>query len=280
MKFSVLGPEGTFTDAAAKLYLQNHQKLNAVIDYQSSFNRVYEALKEEEIGLLPIENQLDGYVMPTLQRLMSSPVNIIDEITIPVNFGLVANVSDIKSIKRIFVQFKTEGQCQKLLNKISSAEIINTSSNIISLQKFQNGTAGDAAIIPQMEMAKLHYPVMENNVADQANNYTRFIIFKVKSASNKQLETKELGTFRFKSSLFVTPSVNDQPGTLYNILGFFAKAQLNLVTLMSLPTKDTLGVYSFYIELSGTTSQKEVLFKTITQLENQYHVKLLGYYSA
>ncbi|KRL21265.1 prephenate dehydratase [Lentilactobacillus kisonensis] len=279
MKLSVLGPEGTFTDAAAKAYLKTQPYANVTLDYHPTFDQVYQAVSGDNIGLLPLENQLDGYVSATLQRLQTAAVTEIGEITIPVDFGLVANVDNLSKIKRIYVQFKTEGQCQKLLSSLPSAQIITTSSNMISLEKFQVGDLGDAAIIPQSQLAEVSVALKQNNVADQADNSTRFIIFKANPANLVELSQTSLTAERFKAPLFITPAVNDQPGTLYDILGYFAKADLNLITIMSLPTKSKLGVYSFYLEVSGNRNQQEALFTTLQELTSSYQVHPLGYYA-
>ena len=279
MKFSVLGPAGTFADAAAKAYLKTQPLTNVTFDYHPTFDQVYQAVSGDNLGLLPLENQLDGYVSATLQRLQTANVTEIGEVTIPVDFGLVANVADLQQIKRLYVQFKTEGQCQKLLSTIPNVQIITTSSNMISLEKFQSGQPGDAAIIPQSQMGDLSAPLMMDNVADQDDNSTRFIVFKSRRAHLDRLAQQTLVTDQFKAPLFVTPAFNDHPGTLYNILGYFAASQLNLVALMSLPTKTQLGVYSFYLEVSGTRDQQADLFKTLERMAANYQVHPLGYYA-
>ncbi|EEI72552.1 MAG: prephenate dehydratase domain-containing protein [Lentilactobacillus hilgardii] len=279
MKLSVLGPEGTFADAAAKAYLKTQPYTNVIFDYHPTFDQVYQAVTGENIGLLPLENQLDGYVSATLQRLQIADVTEIGEMTIPVNFGLVANADSLTHIKRLYVQFKTEGQCQKLLSRMPGIQIITTSSNMISLEKFLSGEKGDAAIIPQSQMADQSAPFMLENVADQDDNSTRFIIFKAKPAKLDDLSRLTLTTNHFKAPLFIRPSSNDKPGTLYDILGYFAKADLNLITLMSLPTKTQLGEYSFYIEVSGTRDQQEVIFATLRDMASKYNVHLLGFYA-
>ncbi|MFD1124998.1 prephenate dehydratase [Lentilactobacillus raoultii] len=279
MKFSVLGPEGTFADAAAKAYLKTQPDTHITFDYHPTFDQVYQAVNGNNIGLLPLENQLDGYVSATLQRLQTADVTEIGEITIPVNFGLVANVKRLNEIKQLYVQFKTEGQCQKLLAKIPDAHIVTTSSNMVSLNKFLAGQAGEAALIPQSQMANQSAELMINQVADQTDNRTRFIIFKAQPAKLPTLAKTTLKTNRFKAPLFVTPATNDKPGTLYDILGYFASVNLNLVTLMSLPTKNQLGEYAFYIEISGTRDQQEELFATLHQMAAKYRVHPLGFYA-
>ena len=48
---------------------------------------------------------------------------------------------------------------------------------------------------------------------------------------------------------------------------------------MSLPTKTQLGVYSFYLEVSGNRDQQADLFKTLEKLATNYRVHPLGYYA-
>lgn len=279
MKFSVLGPAGTFADAAAKAYLKQHPIPDIEIDYHATFDQVYQAVTPDGIGLLPLENQLDGFVLATLQRLQVADVTEIGEVTVPVNFGLAGKVDRLADIKRIFVQFKTEGQCQKLLNQLPDAQIITTSSNMVSVEKLQAGEPGDAAIIPQSQMAIQNFPFKLDDVADQNNNATRFIIFKKQPAAlTLSAQPVEDDTVTFKYPLFITPPT-EEAGVLHQILSYLADTHLNLVTIMSLPTRQKIGIYSFYIEISGTFAQREILFNTLNRMNDAYTIHPLGFYA-
>ena len=70
------------------------------IDYHATFDQVYQAVTPDGIGLLPLENQLDGFVLATLQRLQVADIDEIGEVTVPVNFGLAGKVSSLAEIKR------------------------------------------------------------------------------------------------------------------------------------------------------------------------------------
>lgn len=279
MKFSVLGPAGTFADAAAQKYLVLHPIKNIEIDYHNSFDQVYQAVTPDGLGLLPVENQLDGFVLATLQRLQAADITEIGEVTVPVNFGLAGKVNNLSEIKRIYVQFKTEGQCQKLLAKLPNAQIITTSSNMISVEKLRAGQAGDAAIMPQSQLAVESFPFTMANVADQTDNNTRFIIFKKQPAELKvPAQPVKDQTASFKSALFITPPT-EEVGVLYKILSYFAKTHLNLVTIMSMPTRQKIGIYSFYIEISGTLEQRNTLFETLQRMADVYTIHPLGIYA-
>ncbi|MCH5462020.1 prephenate dehydratase [Lactobacillus sp. LC28-10] len=279
MKFSVLGPAGTFADAAAQKYLRLHPIENIEIDYHDTFDQVYQAVTPDGLGLLPLENQLDGFVLATLQRLQVANITEVGEVTVPVNFGLAGKVHNLAEIKRIYVQFKTEGQCQQLLAQLPNAQIITTSSNMISVEKLRDGIDGDAAIMPQSQLAVEDFPFTMDNVADQDANNTRFIIFKKQPAVLElPAQPAEDESASFKSALFITPPT-EEVGVLYQILSYFAKTHLNLVTIMSMPTRQKIGIYSFYIEISGTLKQKSLLFETLQRMADIYTIHPLGVYA-
>ena len=279
MKFSVLGPAGTFADAAAKKYLSLHPIKNVEIDYHATFDQVYQAVTPDGIGLLPLENQLDGFVLATLQRLQVADIDEIGEVTVPVNFGLAGKVSNLAEIKRIYVQFKTEGQCQKLLSQLPNAQIITTSSNMVSVAKLRAGEPGDAAIMPQSQLAVQDFAFKLGNVADQTDNNTRFIVFKKQPAVLKlPAQPAAEQPAKFKYAVFVTPPT-EEVGVLYQILSYFAKMHLNLVTIMSMPTRRKIGIYSFYIEISGTFDQEAVLVETVKKMTAVYTIHSLGLYA-
>jgi len=272
MELSVLGPAGTFTDLAAKTYINKQIGQEITIDYFNSFDAVFNSVTDDNLGLLPLENQLDGFVLATLEKLKQRPISILDEIEVAVDFGMVAQAAKNSDIKRLFVQFKTEGQCTRLINRFKDVEIVTTSSNIQSLNKAVNGNFGDAAIVPETEVNQSGLSYKVHNVGDQKDNHTRFIVFNRLKPQVIQLTTQ------FKASLYITPP-DDGPGTLYNILGYFVKYGLNLISLISEPTKEKIGVYSFYIEVSGQPEQQADLLTVITELAEKSSVHFLGFYA-
>lgn len=272
MELSVLGPAGTFTDLAAKTYINKQIGQEITIDYFNSFDAVFNSVTDDNLGLLPLENQLDGFVLATLEKLKQRPISILDEIEVAVDFGMVAQAAKNSDIKRLFVQFKTEGQCTRLINRFKDVEIVTTSSNIQSLNKAVNGNFGDAAIVPETEVNQSGLSYKVHNVGDQKDNHTRFIVFNRLKPQAIQLTTQ------FKASLYITPP-DDGPGTLYNILGYFVKYGLNLISLISEPTKEKIGVYSFYIEVSGQPEQQADLLTVMTELAEKSSVHFLGFYA-
>ena len=71
---------------------------------------------------------------------------------------------------------------------------------------------------------------------------------------------------------------NDRAGSLYELLGEFAKRNINLTRIESRPSKRSLGDYLFYIDLEGSTSD-EVIKDALYHIGSRVSMlKVLGSY--
>lgn len=275
-RLAVLGPAGTFSDIAAQQYLRQ-QQLDWQLTYYNSIDQVAASVQAEtEYALLPLENTLDGYVQNTLAILSYAELQVVGEALVPVRFSLAANAADLASIKRIYVQFKTKGQCRRILAQLPQAERLTTESNMLSFNKLQTAARGDAAIIPQFHLAELPDTFLKlADVTDTTENYTRFIVVKKQAAALQQVQPWQQD---FRALCYITPQT-DRAGLLSEILQEFAQRHLNLISIMSRPTRRELGHYRFFIEIGGQAGQSPVLADALAQLAQRHHVKYLGSFS-
>jgi len=266
-KVSVLGPKGTFSDLACQKYMTKNE--NEII-YLPSIEASVEALSYADYAIVPIENTLDGYVQQTLDLLLEKEVYVIDEIYVPVQFSLIANVTKLEEIKKVYVQFVAKGQCHKFLKHLNTDKLIITESNMESFSLVQKNEIGDAAIIP-FHMVNHFNGFKIDNVTDSSENYTRFFIL---SKSLQQIKTDET-----KVSIVVNPIV-DRPGLLFDILGIFKKYEVNLISIMSRPTKTEMGNYLFYIEMKSKTLDQNKIDQALNEIQKEFKIKVLGIYPA
>lgn len=270
---AVLGPKGTFCDRAL---WQAQEKTGQAVKalYCPSIEAVFDAVGRDcDSGIVPVENTLDGYVQATLDKLLETKASIVGEVYVPVQFSLVGNVKKKEEIKRLYVQFKTKGQCTKLLAELPGVPLVLTESNMESFHKAEEGIAGEAAIVPQHMCAKSRCPWKLENVTDAKNNFTRFFMLDDRPAHEQDLTHGES-----KMALYVVDAA-DKPGTLFEILKAFTENNINLAALMSRPTKKDMGTYNFYLELELESRQREVLARTIETLKKQFTIKVLGAYT-
>ena len=272
-KIAVLGPEGTFSDNAAREYL----KSEGIIMERMYFPTIDEAFhsvgRECDCGIIPMENTLDGYVQRTIDLLSEENVHIAKEILIPVQFSLLADCAGVNEIKRLFVQFKAAGQCRRFADGLKGVSVVATESNMESYYRFKNGIRGDAAIVPT-HIAKDDVAGLKiDNITDSESNFTRFIVIEPGESKIKPKKDRQ-----FKASVYITPEV-DRPGMLFEILSAFYGNRINLVSIISRPTKKEMGTYNFYIETKGDFGEKEAVIKALDEIKKNYGIKVMGIYS-
>ncbi|MBC2582740.1 prephenate dehydratase domain-containing protein [Clostridium sp. DJ247] len=270
-KLAVLGPSGTFSELAAKKYMDLTDK-SLEITFYPSIGKAFNAVGTKcDFGIIPIENSLDGYVQPTLDLLSTSDVHIIYELCISIQFSFVANVSNISDVKKIYAQFKTQGQCSCFLDKFINTKIITTESNGESLDEVKRRTLGEGAIVPKHSLGigeKFSYSIKD--VTDSPDNQTRFIVISKHKINYSPSD-------QFKTSIVIMNAM-DKPGVLSKILNEFSERNINLTSITSRPTKKGLGKYYFFIDMDGNYAKDENLKNAIDKISKEHVVKVLGYY--
>lgn len=272
-RLAYLGPEGTFTEEAARKFMNNCSREEMeLIPYPDIKSLVWAiAEQKEEQGILPIENSLEGSVNITLD-LLAHKVNlkIKTEILMPINHNLIGHSgTKLEIIDKVLSHRQALAQCRDNLNKIlNDFETINTNSTAEAVQTIQTKGAHWAAIGSKL-VAKLNsLEVLKTNIQDNESNWTRFII--LGHRDSEQFENA-------KTSIIFSP-VKDRPGILYEILKEFAKRDINLTKIESRPARKMLGDYIFFIDFKGDR-REEAVVKTLKVLKNKTSfIKVLGSY--
>jgi len=303
---AVLGPKGTFCDKSYEEYNKKYEAAHGKSLeplYCPTIDDVFEQLCTNEAceyAVVPVENMLDGYVQRTLDLLLEKNVYIVDENQVAVQFSLLANTEKIEDIRKIYVQFKTNGQCRQFLHTLHDAEIVTTNSNMESYYKIQD-EPGTAAIVPHHVIQADDVRVLAEDVTDAKGNHTRFIILRkgVLDVENPDLEKQleelvsnekgldadadgtekaaELTREKVRIPVYIMPAT-DRPGILFDILRRVYDKRINLISIMSRPTKQSMGTYNFYIEIDCLTERLEVVVETLRQIQVYNDIKILGAY--
>lgn len=290
MKIAVLGPQGTFSDKAYEQYVKLCHDKNTNQEYEAvyyptigeAFKAVLASKEDAEpmVGIVPIENTLDGYVMPTLDLLLAHDIRIIDETAVPVAFSLVGNVSCLDEIDTLYVQFKALGQCRDFINDLKNVKIVNTESNMESYYRIEN-TPGAAAIVPTHIAKEERRRFVQFDVTDSDYNHTRFVVFENGITDNIDNvgfnTTGDSYPEKVRIPVYIIPK-EDRPGLLYEILKNFYDNKINLISIMSRPTKQELGTYNFYLEIDVLYERLQVVFDTLRLVQKNNKIKLLGAY--
>lgn len=270
-KIAVLGPKGTYSDVCKDLFLKT-TKEEYETSYYPSIIKAINAISDDTIAIVPFENSLDGFVMESLDKIISNKLHIIKQLKLSIDFAFIANVEKIEDVEDVYCQFKSYGQCLDFITS-HNFKVIKTESNIESLVRFKKEKKGFGAIIPIHALDE-DFPLVIKHVSDSKKNETRFFIL-----NNKDIEFDK--SKKLEASLVLT-SIVDRPGILYEILNKFHEKNINLKAILSRPDKTGIGNYNFYIECS-ISNYKESGFKELLESfdnENEYKVLLLGIYES
>lgn len=265
-KIAYLGPEGTFTQAAA---LKFFGQFVHTIDF-SSIDEVFREVQSgaANYGVVPIENSTEGVVNHTLDSFLNSSLKICGEITIPIHHHLLSKSRSLKKIKRIVSHQQSFAQCREWLDHhIPKVERFAVASNAQAAQ-FAQKDESIAAIAGEVAATTYQLNRLASNIEDQPDNTTRFLVianhYPAKSGQDK--------------SSFLLSSPN-KPGSLYALLEPFARNKLSLNRIESRPAPyRALWEYVFFIDIDGHIDNNNIK-KVLAELEeNGVIAKHLGSY--
>ncbi|RAP32807.1 prephenate dehydratase [Candidatus Marinamargulisbacteria bacterium SCGC AG-410-N11] len=253
-KFGYLGPQGTFSQFALKKYLENvSERFNTI--QCGSILQLYNAIKDNDVNkiIVPYENSVEGAVNTSLDHLINldDSLSITDEIIIPIEQSILAKQPiSLDKVSDIFSHPQPIAQCQNFINThCINAKLHNVVSTARAAKLIQEDNLTYSAVIGHESLADIYsLNIIKRQINDKKNNCTRFVII----SKDKTLPTNNDLT----SIVFST--IKDTPGSLYAILGEFAKSNINLTKILSRPRKNLLGEYLFFIEAEGHRSDKKL----------------------
>jgi len=267
-KLGYLGPQGTFSEEAALLYSRGSGK--ELIEYPAIgevINAVQTGTLDE--GLVPLENSLEGGVAATLDQLARQEgIYVYHELFYQVRQCLMADGAvPPEQITGVFSHPHALGQCAEYLNRsLPNAESVPLESTAAAAKKVI-GKAGWAAIAPRRSAELFGLKLMAEGIQDNDENFTRFVIL---------AREDHPPTGNDRTSLVLT--LADRPGSLYEVLGYFAHRNINLTRIESRPSKQMIGDWLFFIDCEGHRSEPEKAELWEEIRETAPFFKLLGSY--
>jgi chorismate mutase/prephenate dehydratase len=265
LEVAFLGPEGTFSQQAVFKHFGSSVHAKPVAAIGDVFNAV--ELDKCHFGVVPVENSTEGVINHTLDRFLTSPLRICGEVEIRVHQNLMGHAASLAEIHEVFSHQQSLAQCRLWLDKhLPKVKVTAVSSNAEAARlASQNRHAAAIAGVAAAEVYQL--PVLENNIEDQANNTTRFIVIGKQDSAP---------TGKDKTSLVL--STGNQPGALYKALESFAKFDIGMVNIESRPSRQGLWEYVFFIDIDGHSADPKIAEALDLLKANVSMLKLLGSY--
>jgi prephenate dehydratase len=262
------GPRGSHSDAAAAVLAPAATAIDL-----PSFSAVVDAATSADValGVLPIENSLIGPIAETHDLLYASPLSIVREATLPIVhhvLGLAgASLERAEVVRSHPAAFD---QCRDLLRARRLRQIPAATTADAAREVAERGDPAQVAIASSEAADTYGLEVLADDVGDRPGAFTRFVAVAP--------YTQVAGGEGWRTALsFVT---DHRPGALYRALGALARADVNLVQLVSRPLPSTAFRYRFDVVLDGHVFDPHVrpALRELRSLTRE--LRLFGSYAA
>jgi prephenate dehydratase len=246
-----LGPRGTFSQAAliqmSAAGLIPGAALSASDEMPTdSTPAALEAVRTgaAEFACVPIENSIDGSVLPTLDSLaVDPPLQVFAELTLDVAFSIVVKPGASGASVRPVAAFPVAAaQVRRwLAEHLPHATVVPAISNAGAAEDVLNDRA-DAGVSTSLAAELYGLTTLAAGVVDERNARTRFVL-----VGNPGPPPPRTGADRTS----VVLRLDNVPGALVGALNEFATRDIDLTRIESRPTRVELGTYVFFLDCVG-----------------------------
>ncbi|QDY77772.1 prephenate dehydratase [Streptomyces qinzhouensis] len=250
-RYTYLGPEGTFTEAALRTLPEAAtRELVPMVSVPAALDAVRNG--DAAAALVPIENSVEGGVTATLDELASGePLMIYREVVLPIAFALLVRPgTKLSAIKTVTGHPVAQPQVRKWLRAhLPDALWESAASNADGARLVQEGRY-DAAFAGEFAAATYGLEALVTDIHDAQNAETRFVLV-------GRPARPAAPTGADKTSVVIWQR-EDHPGGLLELLQEFAVRGVNLMLLQSRPTGEGIGNYCFAIDAEGHIADRRV----------------------
>ncbi len=265
LNIAFLGPEGTFTQAAALKHFGHSVRTQP-------FGAIPDVFREVEsgscqYGVVPVENSSEGVISHTLDMFLSSPLSICGEVTLRINHNLVSTADDVDAVRIVYSHSQSLAQCRGWLDRhLPRAERVAVGSNAEAARLVRDRP--DAAAIAGETAAELYgLRMLARNIEDEPGNTTRSLVIGRQAVAPSGND---------KTSLLL--STKNEAGGLHRLLSPLAEHGVSMTRIESRPSRRGIWDYVFFVDVEGHQEDPPVA-RALADLERAAGMyKVLGSY--
>lgn len=271
-RWAYLGPEGTFTEQAARA-LAGRLPGEVILGPAASVSLALDEVRfgRADAACVAMESSVEGAVPVTQDELThGDPLLIIAEAYVPVTFDLLVRPgTDRAAIRTVGAHPHGHAQIRGwLATELPAAEPVMTASNAAAAAAVAAGELDAAAAAP-VAGARYGLHTLVADVGEVRDAVTRFVLLQRPGPPPRP-------TGNDRTSLVL--SVGNHPGSLLTVLGEFASRGINLTRLESRPTRSRMGVYYFLVDADGHLNDPAMADVVAALIRRQALLRWLGSY--
>jgi len=272
IKVAYQGTDGAFSHQVAMRHFEQRYDDVVCIGY-TQFTQAANAVEngEVDVAMLPIENTTAGSINDTYDLLAEKDLFIIGEEILRVIHCLMAPQKvELENIRRVLSHPQAIAQCSHFLAKMPRCHVESYFDTAMAARKVKNDGDLSQAAIGSAYAAKLYdLEILERDLANQKENFTRFVVVSRNRVScDPQLNCKT-------SLIFATA---DEKGALLSCLNLLGDHGINMTKLESRPRPHHPWQSLFYLDLEGNTEELRVADALSKLKKRAQFVKILGSY--
>ena len=260
-----LGPEGTFTQAAALKHFGHSVSTDSHLTIDEVFREVEAGACH--YGVVPVENSTEGVITHTLDMFLNSPLKITGEVQLRVHHNLLSTLEDLSAVRRVYSHQQSLAQCRGWLDEhLAGIERIAVSSNAEAARLAEQDK--EAAAIASLEAANIYgLRVLVANIEDEPDNTTRFLVIGRDPVPPSGKD---------KTSLLL--SASNKPGALHSLLSPLAQHGISMTRIESRPSRRGVWEYVFFVDIEGHAADTQVAQALDELRAEAAMLKVLGSY--
>lgn len=241
------------------------------IQFYPTFERVFQAVEQGECryGVLPIENSTAGSVKGVYDLMDKYNFSIVRSARMRISHNLLARPGvRLEDVREVVSHEQALGQCAGYLARLGVKATVAANTAVAARMVQQSGRSDLAALSSRFCAGHYGLDILEENVQDQDNNYTRFICIS---------KCPEIYPGADRTSLSLT--LPHRPGSLYNVMSIFAALGINLQKLESRPLPGREFEFMFYFDLEASVYAPELERMCLELEAGVERLRWLGTYS-
>jgi prephenate dehydratase len=245
MKIAIQGIEGSFHDIVAKQFFgEDIETLQCM-----SFTELPVLVEngEADAAVMAIENSIAGAILPNYALIDEYHLNIKGEVYLNIHHNLMAlKGQSFEDIKEVWSHPMALLQCRKFFRAYPHIKLSEEGDTAEVAKRISKENIKGVAAIASKEAAKIFgLEIIKDDIQTIRHNSTRFFILK-KGKDTPYHKSKMNGTKNKASIKFIT---RHNKGSLAEVLDIFAKHEINLTKIQSMPIIDMPWSYAFFIDL-------------------------------
>ncbi|MDH7640688.1 prephenate dehydratase [Sphingomonas oryzagri] len=224
---------------------------------------------EADCALIPIENSLHGRVADMHFLLPESGLVITGEHFLPIRHCLLGS-GRLADVKEAMSHPQALGQCRHWLRGRGIRAIPYADTAAAAAEVVAMGAPKDvAALAPKLASEIYGLPLIEEAIADEADNTTRFVALALGAPA-------ELAPGPYMTTLMF--AVKNVPAALFKAMGGFATNGVNMTKLESYQRGGAFQATEFYADIEGHPEDVPVARALEELAFHSRWVRLLGTY--